>query len=100
MGANNVTIDLHGHTVLSGPEVDVPRGSVEVFNKRKVTVKNGIIRGSSFGLSVIGRQHNKFSNLVVSAVFDGGADACKNRWCNNRFTTDSEGDGPKQGCIR
>jgi hypothetical protein len=72
VGANNVTVDLNGHTVFAGPEFDDARGSVEVFNKRKVTVKNGIVRGSSIGIYVTGGQYNKFSNLVVSTVFEGG----------------------------
>ena len=72
VGANNVTVDLNGHTVFAGPESDVARGSIEVFNKRKVTVKNGIVRGSAIGLYVAGGQYNKFSNLVVSTVFEGG----------------------------
>lgn len=72
VGANNVTVNLNGHTVFVGPALDDVRGSIEVFNKRKVTVKNGIVRGSLVGLYVIGGQHNKFSNLVVSTVFEGG----------------------------
>lgn len=30
----------------------------------------------------------------------GGENACGNTWKNNKFETDSEGDGPDQGCIR
>lgn len=72
VGANNVTIDLNGHTVFGGPELDIERGSVEVFNKRRVTVKNGTLRGFSVGLYVTGGQYNKFSNLFVRTVREGG----------------------------
>ncbi len=70
---------------------------------------NSILSGDGSGLTLVQGKHNVFFHNTITAVqespptivdIDGGVDACKNRWCNNRFTTDSEGDGPRQGCIR
>lgn len=65
IGANNVTLDLNGHTVIAAAET-----GVEIFDKRGVTVKNGTIKGLTTGLYVKGGHHNKFRNLVVD--IDGG----------------------------
>lgn len=74
VGANNLTVNLNGHTVLSpqwDPDYNRDRGSVEVFNKHGVTVKNGTINGVSIGLYVKGGHHNKFTNLVPLRMEDG-----------------------------
>lgn len=60
VGANNLTVDLNGYTVIAAAET-----GVEIFDKRGVTVKNGTIKGLTTGLYVKGGHHNKFRNLVV-----------------------------------
>jgi len=75
VGANNVVINLNGYTVLApawDPDLNRDRGSVEVFNKHGVTVKNGTINGLSIGLYVKGGHRNKFSNLVPLRMGEGG----------------------------
>jgi hypothetical protein len=49
VNASQVTIDLNGHTLTSdgGPDF-----GVEVFPSSKVTIKNGVIREFSIGLSL------------------------------------------------
>jgi hypothetical protein len=70
---------------------------------------NSIVSRSGSGFTLINGKNNWISYNSMSAGqmdpptivdIDGGADACKNRWWNNSFVTDSEGDGPKRGCIR
>lgn len=60
IGANNITVDLNGHTVLPADLT-----GVEVFNKHGVTVKNGTIKGLQTGLYVKKGHHNTFRDLVV-----------------------------------
>ncbi len=73
VGAHYLKIDLNGYTVRSrGVEMEEERGGIEVFNKHHVTVKNGTIEGFSAGLWVKGGHRNKFSNITVSTVRDGG----------------------------
>lgn len=67
IGANNVTLNLNGHTVLA----TAPTG-VEIFDKRGVTVKNGTIKGLETGLYVKRGHHNKFRNLVVDIDVGNG----------------------------
>ncbi len=73
VGASYLKVDLNGYTVRSrGVEMEEERGGIEVFNKHHVTVKNGTIEGFSAGLWVKGGHRNKFTNLAVSTVRDGG----------------------------
>jgi hypothetical protein len=74
VGANNITVNLNGYTVLAptwDPDLNRDRGSVEVFDKHGVTVKNGTINGLSIGLYVKGGHHNTFTNLVPLRMGEG-----------------------------
>ncbi len=71
IGADNVTVDLHGQTIRPGGLEDVDgRGGVEIFNRRGVTIKNGTIDGYDYGLLVLGGGGYTFRDLTVKC---GGA---------------------------
>lgn len=66
---------------------------------------SGMVAG--FGLDSLSQRNVIRNNVVTvndrlpgSVAMNGGASACANTWKNNDFTTDSEGDGPRAGCIR
>ncbi|MEY4667793.1 MAG: hypothetical protein RL518_492 [Pseudomonadota bacterium] len=73
-------------------------------------IKSNTIIGLATGL-IFPSNANEFTirnNYITSdptAVGDAvdiraGINACTNTWKNNKFVTDSEGDGPDAGCIR
>jgi PKD repeat protein len=77
-------------------------GDDNVVRQNKVS---GVIAG--FGLACGSRRNVIQKNCVTvddqlpgSLAINGGKTACENTWRNNHFTTDSEGDGPKAGCIQ
>jgi len=77
IGADNVTVDLHGHTIRPGGLDDVDyRGGVEIFNRRGVTIKNGTIDGYDYGLLVIGGGGYTFRDLAITR---GGAEEPENQ---------------------
>lgn len=86
-----------------------PTSGLCLQGDRNRITHNSISSRLGSGLTLVSGKNNLISHNTIVAerenpptIVDiaGGADACKNRWCNNDFTTDSEGDGPRQGCIR
>jgi hypothetical protein len=80
----------------------VVSGDENVVRLNKIS---GVMGG--FGI-VCGSRRNVIERNCVtvedrrlgSLGMNGGTSACDNTWNNNRFTTDSEGDGPKAGHIQ
>lgn len=68
IGADNITVDLNGHTIQNvPPDGDQSRAGVEIMNRRGVTVKNGTIVGPRNGLFVYYGSEHTFKNLKVRA---------------------------------
>ena len=72
-------------------------------------VRQNTISGVMGGFGIVcGSRRNVIEKNCVtvddrrlgSLGMNGGTSACDNTWNNNRFTTDSEGDGPKAGYIQ
>lgn len=80
----------------------VVSGNENVVRLNKIS---GVMGG--FGI-VCGSRHNVIEKNCVtvddrrlgSLAMNGGTSACENTWKQNYFTTDSEGDGAKVGCIQ
>jgi parallel beta-helix repeat protein len=67
-------------------------------------VRGNVIRNNRTGIEVPSGAGNLIQgNLVTASAFldmwDHNAQ-CVNTWKGNTFNTDSEGDGPRAGCIR
>ena len=72
VAADNVTINLGGHTVRNIPpgfDGEISNG-VEVINRNDVTIKNGTIIGPRYGLFVSGGRGHTFRDLDVTAEGD------------------------------
>jgi hypothetical protein len=72
-------------------------------------VKSNVVVGYVSGIGLkSGSERNTIRNNIVSiddraldsVGIDGGDSACANTWRDNEFISDSEGDGPSEGCIR
>ncbi|MFN2557501.1 MAG: right-handed parallel beta-helix repeat-containing protein [Nitriliruptorales bacterium] len=65
IGADNVTLDLNGHTIfgLGGPVVLHQAAGVKVNGHSNVTVKNGTVRGFFHGVHVQNGSHNKVVDI-------------------------------------
>lgn len=62
----------------------------------------GLILPSTADEFLIRNNYVRSDPSAVPGAIDirAGINACTNRWKNNNFQTDSEGDGPDAGCIR
>jgi hypothetical protein len=109
-------------------ESNVVRGSVDtgiaILGSRG-TFRRNVVEGAVTGLAVDGDGHllerNTLSNMETGLIVSGtehqvrsntcqgnwstdivyvAPDCSLSRWQSNRFGTDSEGDGPRTGCIR
>ena len=74
IGANNITVNLNGHTIRNVPPGyhEEGRGGVEVIDRRGVTIKNGTVRGPAYGLFVQRGGDHTFRNLDVKAEAESG----------------------------
>jgi hypothetical protein len=90
IAADNVTVNLDGHTIRAvPPDYGQGRGGVEVLERRGVTIKNGTIFSGTYGLFVEGGGGHSFRNLharvfitevdrtlVKRITSESGADPC------------------------
>lgn len=79
IGADNITLDLNGHT-LTGPGLDCPPtcsffsvpDGVRVDRHNGVTITNGYITGFVYGIRLIGASHNVIDHVVTTdSTFNG-----------------------------
>lgn len=74
VGADNITIDLRGHTIASAAlpaELDFVPDSIfgidNLAGHRGVTIKNGTVRGFSAGIALLQAVDNRLIKLTVTA---------------------------------
>ncbi len=78
IGANNITVNLNGHTITgryppANPDKTVPaEWGVQIVGHSGVTVKNGTIRGFSFGVGLTGSNQNTIQNITVTSNTGNG----------------------------
>ncbi len=74
IGANNITVNLNGHTIRNVPPGydEEGRGGAEVIDRRGVTIKNGTVLGPRYGLLVQRGGEHTFRNLDVKAEAESG----------------------------
>ena len=106
-GSNHNTI--RGNTVLNNPANVLELGvGIDVLGNDN-TIQSNIVSGNETGIQL---ELNASGNFVYGNTALGNAldlkdfnippnpPNCINTWTNNIFTTDSEGDGPRMGCIQ
>lgn len=70
VGADNIVVDLNGHTI-SGPGSFVPGAGVRIAFHREATVRGGTIRGFSEGVVLDTASANHVTNLVLTTNLRG-----------------------------
>jgi|tagenome__1003787_1003787.scaffolds.fasta_scaffold20920257_2 parallel beta-helix repeat protein len=88
IGADDITLDLAGHTIAQAPNLVEPRGGVvDRVGHRGVTIENGTVRGFDTGVFLINATSNRLRRLTVAGNDYDGIDLLQsegNRVENNR----------------
>jgi hypothetical protein len=66
VGADNITLDLNGHTVKGAGPGDGSHPGVRISQHQGVTVTGGTITGFAAGVAIIGGSGNNLTNLTVT----------------------------------
>lgn len=73
IGADDITLDLAGHTIAQAPNLVEPRGGiVDRVGHDGVTIENGTVRGFDTGVFLINATNNRLRGLTVAGNdYDG-----------------------------
>ncbi len=69
VGADNITINMNGHTISGGGPGDGAHAGVRISGHRNVVITGGAgstVRGFADGIVVIGGSHNNVNNLTIA----------------------------------
>ena len=100
IGADDITLDLAGHTIAQAPNLVEPRGGiVDRVGHHGVTIENGTVRGFDTGVFLINATNNRLRRLTVAGNDYDGIDLLQsegnqvehNRVYGNGLKTDNNG---------